>query len=86
MCSIYELMKIKGYSGPENILELQDWLSKEKKIFIETQLRWKEDEILPVGYSARIWIQPYEACFITNTMTTPQDAIEIALIRMFDYF
>lgn len=85
MYSIYELMKLKGYKGPESILELQDWLSKEKKVFIDTQLRWKEDKTFPIGYSARIWFQPYEYCFITNTMSTPQDAIEIAIVRMFDY-
>lgn len=85
MYSICKLMELKGYKGSENIFELQDWLSKEKKIFIDTQLRWKEDEELPVGYSARIWLPPYKCCFVTTTMSTPQDAIEVALVRMFDY-
>lgn len=85
MSSIYELMKLKGYNGPDDIIKLQEWLAIEKQIFIETRVCWNKEETFPIGYSAKIWLPPYTSCGIAPTALTIEEAIELILIKIFDY-
>lgn len=85
MSSIYELMKLKGYNGPEDVIKLQEWLAIEKQIFIETRVCWNKEGTFPIGYSARAWMPPYILYTVAPTALTIEEAIELILIKIFDY-
>ena len=85
MSNVYELMKAKGYNGSEDVIELQEWLAIEKKVFIETLLCWDTEGNYPIGYSSKVWINPYSSCRVTPTSLSIVDSIEAAAIIVYNY-
>lgn len=82
---MYTILKVKGYSGNQDIISVINWLAT-KNIHVDLFTVWKNessDEI--IGKRAQAHIKPYTTPIITPNMQSYDAALEVLIFNIIDY-
>ena len=84
MSETKEILKFKGYKGPNNLSDIINWLHS-YGIFIEVGVRWNQDGTLMQGYFGKVWLPPYENMWIGPPCITFSAAIDTVISKVLDF-
>jgi hypothetical protein len=77
---IFELLKKKGYVGPDELIRVKEWLDS-----LDVHLTVIQHDVEPASFYVEISFPPHNSRFTTEIYNSIEDAVEIALYNYLDY-
>lgn len=81
---MYQLLKKKGYNGPDNLESMVSWLNT-CGIYIDFYTVWDEEGAEVIGYQVYIFLPPYKSTYKSQPYNSYRDALESTLYKLIDY-